>query len=97
MASEVTSGRSSKTGATRGGGPLADAERLILDFAVAVLTGDTWPFSCSDLGLTSISSRAGLDLDSEDTEGERLLLRCVELMEGERETLVESRLRTLVT
>lgn len=97
FASVVTSGRLSKRGAILGGGPLEIVERLVFGLVDSSLIGDAWPFTSSDLGFTSISSRADLDLDREETDGERLLLKRAELREGDLEALAESSFLTLVT
>jgi hypothetical protein len=96
VASAFTSSKWSNRGATLGGGPLEDAERPIFDLRDSGLTGDTWPFRCSGFAFTSELSRKGLDLDSEETDGERLLLMRAELREGELEALADSSFLSLV-
>lgn len=91
VASAVTSGRSSKRGATRGG-TLAEARDAFLP--ISGLTGEVLPL-VSDLGLISTWSEDGLTFS--DGEEERLVLMREADKVGELRLLRESSSLTAVT
>lgn len=84
VASEVTSGRSSKRGATRGGAFAAARDDFL---TISTLVGEALPLD-SDLGLISTSSREGLTRD--DGDAERLVLMWVAESDGESRALSET-------